>query len=329
MRIVFSIIFIVTISCLNIYAKEVKDGISIVDIGLDVGAFNSVQFMDTGNVKSSFSVIPYGKLSLRFLNGYPFIPQIEIENTGFFRFDKQMMSTKKITSGYNSYYVRVPLMLSIPFATYRSMLNIDTRYTTYAKKYTLQRDIYVNGTNSASGSDVYGVTSESETRLYFQTPIRSNESRFNHAFIGIYYSEDVAPRSTSGISVTENKPNFINVVVRNFGIFYELKTDTPAKGLNFLINVMLGYGNTYLLNDSLPYDRDVFANVNNLIMIKGRAGLSYRYMFNPHIGLGVDLKIEYTSANDFLGDSGGANKTTIDMYGELRSKLSFTIITGY
>ncbi len=329
MRIVFLTIFFITISVVNILAKEVKDGIKIVDIGIDVGAFNSVQFMNTGNVKSDFSVIPYGKLSLRFLNGYPFIPQIEIENTGLFRFDKQMMSTKKITSGYNSYYVRVPLMLSIPFATYRSMLNIDTRYTTYAKKYTLQKDMIVSGTPSASGSDVYGVTSESETRLYFQTPIRSKDSKYNHAFIGIYYAEDVSPRSTTAISVTDNKPNFINAVVRNFGIFYELKTDTPAKGLNFSINLTVGYGNTYLLNDSLGYDRDIFTNVDNLIIIKGKVGLSYRYMFNPHIGLGVDLKVEYVSANDFLGDASDANKTTIDMYGELRSKLAFTIITGY
>ncbi len=329
MRILFATILMVIISTLNIYAKDAKGGISIVDIGIDVGAFNSVQFMDTGNVKSDFSVIPYGKISLRFLNGYPFIPQIEIENSGLFRFDKQMISTKKITSGYNSYYVRVPLMLAIPFATYKSMLNIDTRYTTYAKKYSLQKDMYVNGVSAVSGSDVYGVTSESETRLYLQTPIRSKDSLFNHAFIGFYYAEDVAPRSTSNITVTSDQSNLINTVVRNFGIFYELQTDTPAKGLNFLINLMVGYGNTYLLNEALPYDRTIFANASNLIMIKGRVGLSYRYMFNPNIGLGVDLKIEYTSANDFLGDAASADKATIDMYGELRSKLEFTIITGY
>ncbi len=329
MRIVFLTSFLILISVLNIYAKDVKIGRSIIDIGLDVGAFNSVQFMNTGNVKSDFSVIPYGKLSLRFLDGYPFIPQIEIENTGLFSFDKQMISTKKINSGYNSYYVRVPLLLSIPFATYRSMLNIDTRYTTYAKKYTLQKDMFVEGALLASGRDVYGVTSESETRLYFQAPVRSKDYQYNHAFMGIYYAEEVAPRSTSLVSVTDNKQNFINTVVRNFGIFYELKTDTPVKGLNFLINLTLGYGNTYLLNDTLPYDREVFTNASNLIIIKGRVGISYRYMFNPHIGLGADLKIEYTSANDFLSGTKDGTSTTIDMYGELRSKLSFTIITGY
>jgi len=328
----------VIIFCLNTLlfaqdnsSKSMTDNSSnrnIIEFELGGGAFSNVFFGASDSViDQDLVLIPFAKLRLRVLDGISFVPEIEIKESGYFKFDRYQISSKVKDVGYNSYYIKLPLMLKIPFFTYDAMINIDGRFSSFITLETLQQDLKINRELYLSGKRISSITSELETRLFLDTPIISKSNFFNHSYFGVYYSEDIIPRLVSPPSTIVDNKYYVNAVTRNGGIFYEMRNDTALKGLNFLINLSLGYGDIYLLDDT-TLSRDNIGNISNLLIFKIRAGLNYRYIFNRYFGLDINFQMRYNLATNFFSAE-DTSKYSMNIDDDFRYEFNLSILTAF
>lgn len=286
-------------------------------------------FLDKSLTSFSDVYMPYGKLHLRFDDNKFLRPEFLIEESGAFKFNKSGIKTGKSPWAYNKYYLKIPTGIPLPFFKFVGRLYIDGLYSSSNINILLDKPIVVNNVLQASGTRLTGISSEMTFRLYLDTPIVKNSSIFEYSYFGVYYSEKVSPRTAKPPSIMADAPEILlSTLIRSGGIFYDMKKDTPLKGLSFAINAYIGYGDLYPLDDVSSVPNSSFGNINGLIAVGGQGGFSYRYVFNNGLGIEIDTGVSFFATTEFI-NSPDKNKYTMNMGGDLRYFANLSFVFGY
>lgn len=278
-------------------------------------------------VKPQWTLIPTGKIHLRFDDGKLFRPELLIEESGAFLFDRNGIREGKKPQSYGYYYFKLPLGIPVPFFTYKSSIALDADYSVLNTLLKTKRQVVIN--NKIRGENEYfnALSTAFTVRLYLNTPIAPNPSIFEHSYFGIYYAENTLPRTaTPGTEAQNPIPLLVDTNTRSGGIFFEIKKDTPAKGLNVEIAAYLGYGHIEV-RDSTSVVNAKFGNLDGLVSIKGRGVLSYRYIFPNDLGLQFSAGVEYYTDLEFF-NAANTKKYNVNLGGEMRyfANLSFVFV---
>lgn len=295
--------------------------------GPGIMAFEQM-FIDKSVAGVSGNFIPYGRVHLRFGDGRFLRPEIIAEDSGAFNFDISGIREGGGTSSYNSYYLKLPLGIPVPFFHYGSSLALDARYSVSVTGLRLKDRALVNNRIYESGGRFRAASSEMTFRLYLNTPVVPNPSFFEYSYFGVFYSERVLPRTAAPPGSGQGEPYIlISTLTRTGGIFYDMKKDTPLKGLNFDISAYLGYGDMFKLEDISSIGAS-FGNTKELLTIYAKGGLSYRYIFGRNMGLDFNLGVSYFVTTEFLSTADDS-KYAVNTGGDLRYFASLNFVFGY
>lgn len=281
--------------------------------------------MSTSIVKPEWTLIPTGRVHLRFDNGKLFRPEFIVEESGAFLFDRNGIREGKMPQSFGYYYLKIPLGLTIPFFTYKSSIAVDADYSAMNTLLKTKSQVVINNKIRGANEDFNALSTAFTVRLYLNTPIALNPSIFEHSYFGVYYSEHTLPRTAVPGTDSKNPiPLLVDTNSRSGGIFFEIKKDTPAKGLNVGITAYLGYGHIEVRDDASVVDAK-FGNLDGLVNIKGRGTLSYRYLFPNDLGINFTTGVEYYTDLEFF-NSANTKKYSVNLGGEMRyfANLSFT-----
>lgn len=286
-------------------------------------------FLDKSQASFSNVYMPYGKLHLRFDDNKFLRPEFIIEETGSFSFKKSGITNGKSHWAYNKYYLKIPTGIPVPFFKFTGRLYLDGLYSTSNINILLKKPSVVNNTLYNKGEKFTGISSEMTFRLYLDTPIVMDNSIFEYSYFGVFYSERVSPRSASPPGNIENPQELIlSALVRTGGIFYELKKDTPLKGLNFNILGYIGYGDMFNLDDVSAVNNVKFGNTTGLLTFYFTGGFSYRYIFNTGVGIEVNAGASVFTTSEFLHTKDDS-KYSMNMGVDLRYFANLSFVFGY
>lgn len=284
-------------------------------------------FINTGYAERLWTLIPTGKIHLRFADGRFLAPEIMVEESGAFLFDRNGIREGKKPQSYGSYYLKLPLGIPVPFFTYKSTMAADAVYTTMNTRLKTKNRVVVNNALRGPGEYFSALSTSFMVRLYLNTPIVEEPSIFQHSYFGIYYSERTYPRTaTPGGDNPGGPVLLVDTDSRSGGIFFDMKKDTIAKGLNVEVYAFAGYASIEV-RDSAKIAGASFGNTEGLVSIGARAGLSYRYIFDKGLGLKFSAGVEYYTDLEFF-NAANAKKYSVNLGGELKyfANLSFVFI---
>ncbi len=287
-------------------------------------------FFDKSAMSSSDHYFPYGKIHLRFDNGKFLRPEFLIEESGQFKFDIKGIKTGSHQTSYNKYYLKIPTGLKIPFFSYKSQFYVDGLYSSSSMVLRLKKKMTVNNVMRNAGERFTANLSEMTFRIYLDTPIVLEPSIFEYSYFGVFYSQRVVPRMAKPPAhlISISSDILLSTEIKTGGIFYEMKKDTPLKGLNFDIYAAIGYGDLFGLDDVNSVYSASFGNTKGLVTIFAKAGLGYRYVFKTGLGIDINVGASYFITSEFI-NSPNPDKFTMNMGGDLRYFANLSFVFAY
>lgn len=329
--VLFSFCYVKAESGKAAFLHEIQPKSSVIIEGAVGGGISIAENMavNKDTVEISGNLVPYGSIHLRLNDGAAYYPEIIIKNSGDFSFSKSGIDSDKKGGSYNSYYIKLPIGLSVPFFHYKSRLNFDFAYFSATSDVKLKRQALVNNIVCDAGREFSSVSSVMSFRLYLDTPVVLQPSIFEYSYFGIYYMEHTFNRTAAQPNDRQDIPEiFISTLTRTGGIFYDMKKDTPLKGLNFGISVYLGYGDMFTLDDIHAIEGASFGNIKGLIVISSSVDLSYRYYFTDRIGMNINGGLSYFVTTEFLNTADNS-KYKMNMGGDLRYIAGLSFVFNY
>ena len=146
------------------------------------------------NAQQKEYVIPYGSVSLKFMSGTRFSPELVIKDSRFI-FTESKSTIDEQADNYNYYYLKLPLGFYIPFFGWKSEMYIDGSYSSLNNNFQVKDNLMVQGTLLGSGSSFHTAASSWNVRLYLDTPVVLKPSISEYAYFGIYYDETRSSRT--------------------------------------------------------------------------------------------------------------------------------------
>lgn len=321
----------VTLSMVNRWSKNNmwgKDRLYIEGaVSGGIIGFNSSS-VNTVNVQSLMPIIPYGSLSLKFMSGSRFSPELKIQDSRFI-FKNSDINIGETTQNYNYYYLKMPLGFSIPFFGYKSKMSVDGSYSSMQGNFKVLRPFLLKG-NALSAGDIFSASYTSwNVRLYLETPVVLKPSISEYAYFGVYYDETSSPHSAApGSDYPGYSTMLINALARSGGVFYDMQLNL-YKGLMFGIGVNIGYGDIEVKKDTASYSNVEYDSIKGLIAYKAKLNLGYEYIFKKqHVGVGVMAGVEYAGYTPFFFAK-QENLYDVRLDGELKYFVELKFLFGY
>lgn len=319
------ILFFTAIFVTYSHADELKKKL-IMEGEIGPGFMGSESFFLNNNlVKPVWTLIPTGILHLRFGDGEMLRPEILIEESGAFLFDRNGIREGGKPQSYGNYYLKLPLGIPFPFFSYKSSIAVDANYSVLNTLLKTRGQVVVNNVIRGAGQTFNAVSTAFTVRLYVNTPIVLNPGFFEHSYFGVYYSEHTGPRTASpGSQSSIPIPVLVDANSRSGGIFFEMKKDTLLKGLNIEISAYVGYADIEVRDDASVVNAK-YGNLGGLVELRGRFGVNYRYVFDYGLGLKFSAGAEYYTNLEFFNAT-DINKYSLNFGGDLRYFANLTFI---
>lgn len=303
----------------NLYIEGILSG------GILAYNYFAVNQSDAVNIKP---FTPYGSISLKFMGGSIFSPELKIQDSRFI-FSEPAIKLGETTSTYNYYYLKLPLGFSIPFFGYKAQAAIDGSYSSLNSSFKIKRPVMTAGQLVTKDNIINSSARNWNVRLYLNTPVVLEPSIVEHAYFGVFYDENTSPRtSNTGLDYAGNTNMILNTLARSGGFFYDMKQDL-YKGLMFGIQVNVGFADIEIVESSAYYKGVKYDNTKGLISYKASLSLGYEYIFKKnHVGLGFDIGAEYAGyVPFFFPKQESYNGLRLD--GDLKYFMELKIIFGY
>lgn len=317
-------LFFTTLFLTSSHAEEVEKKL-IIEGEIGPGFVGSENFFLNNSIaKPVWTLIPTGILRLRFGDGQMLRPEILIEDSGAFLFDRNGIREGRKPQSYGNYYLKLPLGITIPFFSYKSSMAVDANYSVLNTLLKTRGQVVVNNSIRGAGQTFNALSTAFTVRLYLNTPIVLSPSFFEYSYFGVYYSEHTGPRTAAaGVQSDTGIPLLVDANSRSGGIFFEMKKDTILKGLNVEIAAYAGYADIEV-RDSASVVNAKYGNTGGLVELRGRFGINYRYIFDYGLGLKFSTGAEYYTNLEFFSTT-DVNKYSLNFGGELRyfANLSF------
>lgn len=276
------------------------------------------------NAQQKEYVIPYGSISLKFMSGTRFSPELVIKDSRFI-FTESKSTIDEQADNYNYYYLKLPLGFYIPFFGWKSEMYIDGSYSSLNNNFQVKDNLMVQGTLLGRGSSFHTAASSWNVRLYLDTPVVLKPSISEYAYFGIYYDETRSSRTAlPGTDYAGGNTLLVDGTARSGGIFYEMRQDL-YKGLMFGINVYAGIGD---IETSSKYNVS-YGNTEGLVSYKAKLSLGYQHIFKAQgVGIAFDVGAEYSGLVEFFyAKREGPYSVTLD--GDIKYFAELKFLFGY
>ncbi len=203
--------------------------------------------------------------------------------------------------------------LRMPFTT--TFLSRDTSwFVQYERKVTRfsaelsDETYYGNGMTFQKGDDLTFGKQSQRLAVAIDTPITGEDSPDSYSRFGLYYAQDIRPRSATRPDETVSDGWLLKVIERQGGIFYDINKPAFVQGLILHLYLSAGFGQQGVLSNNYGITDTEFKASKTLLFTEVEAGVAYRIPVTAWMGVKADVKYAYSGIMSLVRASSSTSK---------------------